>query len=591
LLQGLQVDLLELHAHLQGVAGPAAEAQVVLERPALLALVLVVLAAAGADDGVGPVAVAEEVAGDEVLRPRAPERVLVGDVRVVEPGARGQLVAQVDAGLLVGVEGRGRRQALVLHLDGLALVAVLGGQLEVVVLADQPVDLAEVQVLLERRGVGAGAVLLAQPRRQLVRGEAAAQAEGARALVLLGLVGDEEVGHVADDRAAEADAVLLLLALGLGRALALLEAAARAPVGAGAVPEEAALEFVAARAGSGHDRGAAELVELGLVVLGDDLVLADRRLRERVAAAGVLAADAAGGHVVLLADAVDEHVDRVGALRAGTDAGIAAGVGNELHARRGIGEGQEVAGVLRQRLDLLLADVAGHLGGTGLHRRLGSDLHGLHRGRLARRPALRQAAHAEVDGRGLADLHGQFLRGALAVGVHLHPVGAGRQACQRVASFGRGLHGAAQAGGGVDRGAAGACRGRRVGIDLATDGGAGALRHGRAASQQQAPGQRDAQCAAHGTIGCKAFHRSLPGRTGLMAQAFVFSLGSVPDAGCSGPPQDARATSSGAITWRSASLADAGPFASAPVSIWSSRRSTARPPSCAILTRIVVKDG
>src|SRR5690606_10205890 len=321
-----------LDAHLQRMAVPAAVGEVVLEGPALLALVLVVVAAAAADDGVGPVAVAEVVAGHEVGRQRAPERVLVGDVGVVEPVACGQLVAQVDPGLLVGVERGRRRQALVLHLDGLALVAVLGGELEVVILAEQPVDLGEVQVLLERRGVGAGAVLLAQVGRQLVGGVAAAEQEVAGGLVLLGLVGEEEVGHVADDRAAEADAILLLLALGLGRALALLEAAARAPLGAGAVPEEAALELVGAGAGGGHDRRAAELVELGLVVLGDDLVLADRRLREGVAAAGVLAADAAGGHVVLLAHAVDEHVDRVGALRAGADPGVAAGVGDELHA-------------------------------------------------------------------------------------------------------------------------------------------------------------------------------------------------------------------------------------------------------------------
>src|SRR5690606_32313264 len=204
-------------------------------------------------------------------------------------------------------------------------------------------------------------------------------------------------------------------------ALALLEAAARAPVGAGAVPEEAALELVGARAGGRDDRGAAELVELGLVVLGDDLVFADRRLRERIAAAGVLAADAAGGDVVLLPHAVDEDVDRVGALRTGADPGVAAGIGDELHARRGVGEGEEVAGVLRQRLDLLLGDVAGHLRRAGLHRRLGGDLHRLHGGGLACRPGLGQPADAEVDGRGLAHLHRQFARGTLAVGLYLDP--------------------------------------------------------------------------------------------------------------------------------------------------------------------------
>src|SRR5690606_25901867 len=157
---------------------------------------------------------------------------------------------------------------------------------------------------LERRGVGAGAVQLAQVTRQLVGGVAAAKQEVARRGKLLGLVGDEEMGHVADDRPAHAQAILLLLALGLVGPVPLLETAARAPAGVGAVPEEAALRLVAARARGRDDRRAAELVEFGLVVLGDDLVLADRRLRERVAAAGVLATDAAGGHVVLLAHAV-----------------------------------------------------------------------------------------------------------------------------------------------------------------------------------------------------------------------------------------------------------------------------------------------
>src|SRR5690606_40010448 len=116
-----------------------------------------------------------------------------------------------------------------------------------------------------------------------------------------------------DDRPAERHAVLLLLGFGL-HPRTLLEDAAGAPVGRGAVPEEAAAEIVAAGPGDRNDGGAAQLVELGLVVLGDHLVFADRRLRERIAAAGVLARDATGRHVVLLADAVDEHVHRIRAL-------------------------------------------------------------------------------------------------------------------------------------------------------------------------------------------------------------------------------------------------------------------------------------
>src|SRR5690606_3687575 len=46
----VDVDRLVLHAHLHGVAVPAGEGEVVLDRPALLALVLVVGAGAGIDD-------------------------------------------------------------------------------------------------------------------------------------------------------------------------------------------------------------------------------------------------------------------------------------------------------------------------------------------------------------------------------------------------------------------------------------------------------------------------------------------------------------------------------------------------------------
>src|SRR5688572_29849541 len=104
---------------------------------------------------------------------------------------------------------------------------------------------------------------------------------------------------VADDRPAERHTVLLLLRSSLDPRT-LLEDAAGSPVGRRAVPEETAAEIVAARPGDRNDGGAAQLVELGLVVLGDHLVFADRGLRERIAATGVLARDAARRHVVLL---------------------------------------------------------------------------------------------------------------------------------------------------------------------------------------------------------------------------------------------------------------------------------------------------
>ena len=61
-----------------------------------------------------------------------------------------------------------------------------------------------------------------------------------------------------------------------------------------------------------------DLVEFGLVVRSDDLVFADRQLRERIAGAGFLPGHAAE-QVALLADAVDVHVDRGRWLRATAD--------------------------------------------------------------------------------------------------------------------------------------------------------------------------------------------------------------------------------------------------------------------------------
>src|SRR5690606_28765742 len=120
---------------------------------------------------------------------------------------------------------------------------------------------------------------------------------------------------VAQDRPAEGGAVLLG-DLGRPLALLLLDRTRCAPVVRGTVPEEAALELIAARARHRGHRRAADLVVLGLVVGGDDLVFADRRLRERVAAAVILRGHAARGDVVLLANAVDEDVDVVRSLRA-----------------------------------------------------------------------------------------------------------------------------------------------------------------------------------------------------------------------------------------------------------------------------------
>src|SRR5690606_33836187 len=130
---------------------------------------------------------------------------------------------------------------------------------------------------------------------------------------LLGLVGHEVMQAVAHDRATHGEAVLLLARARLG-ARGVLRRGRLAPVVGGPVPEEVAGEVVGARARHGRDAGAAELVVLGLVVGRDHLVFGDAQLRKRIAAAGVLSGDAALEYVVLLADAVDEHVDAAGQL-------------------------------------------------------------------------------------------------------------------------------------------------------------------------------------------------------------------------------------------------------------------------------------
>src|SRR3546814_5916836 len=65
--------------------------------------------------------------------------------------------------------------------------------------------------------------------------------------------------------------------------------------------------------------------------------------------------------IVLLPDAIDEDVDAAAVLRAALQARLPVTAGHELHARREIGEGEEVAVVLRQHFDLPLRDVGANL--------------------------------------------------------------------------------------------------------------------------------------------------------------------------------------------------------------------------------------
>src|SRR3546814_7318485 len=67
--------------------------------------------------------------------------------------------------------------------------------------------------------------------------------------------------------------------------------------------------------------------------------------------------DAVLQDIVLLPHAIDEDVDAAAVLRAALQARLPVAAGDELHARREIGEGEEVAIILWQHLYLALADV------------------------------------------------------------------------------------------------------------------------------------------------------------------------------------------------------------------------------------------
>src|SRR3546814_8762330 len=84
----------------------------------------------------------------------------------------------------------------------------------------------------------------------------------------------------------------------------------------------------------GVDRDRAHLIELGLVVRADYAIFANRELWKGVTLRRILPSDAIFEHIVLLADAVDEHIDRCRRLRPAAQAGVALTVGRKLDARR-----------------------------------------------------------------------------------------------------------------------------------------------------------------------------------------------------------------------------------------------------------------
>src|SRR5688572_7764819 len=151
LLEGIELDALVLEARLHGVRTvplEGRERQVVLEAPALLSLVLEVLAAAEVEDDL-TAGSRQPDAGLEGHGPWIERRILVRDVRVIEEAGAGELMAQVDTRLLVLLVAGERRGVLATDGRDFALLATLAGQLQQMIVGDRPVDLREVQVFLE----------------------------------------------------------------------------------------------------------------------------------------------------------------------------------------------------------------------------------------------------------------------------------------------------------------------------------------------------------------------------------------------------------------------------------------------------------
>src|SRR5690606_36928250 len=232
-------------------------------------------------------------------RARPELRVFVRDVRVVQEAIAAVLMAQIQPKIAVVTRRREARRVLSADRHDLALVAVFRRELEQMVVAERQIALAEEQIFVERRARRTQkAIELAATRGIL------SERDRLRRFERLRLVGHEEVHAVPNDRTAERHTVLLLFGFDFAPSFS-LERIRGAPAVGCAVPEGRGLELVRSRTRDRYDRRAAQLIEFGLVVRRDDLVLADAELREGIAARRGLAGNAAAQDVVLLADAID----------------------------------------------------------------------------------------------------------------------------------------------------------------------------------------------------------------------------------------------------------------------------------------------
>ena len=392
---------------------------------------------------------------------RRVERVLVRDQHLVEPAVGAALPASIDARVVIENVDAGRRRDETRAVSTLVFAAYFGGQHEAIIGGGLPVQLAEVEVLVE--GLARRSEFRQGARRQLsddIRRRRVSGSDRDRRGESLGLVGHEEMQRVLDDRSAEREPELLVLGGGLDvRVRGEFRGRFGSEILTGVGAEDLPFEPVGAGLGLGGYRSARDLVVLGLVVGGDHLVLADRELREGIALGEELPADTALLDVVLLAHAIDVHIHRGGVLRSALERSVAARVHLELHARHGVGELEEVAGELRDGLDLLLRNDGADLGGPHLGQALG---------RARDRDGLQLL---EVQHRRGRDVQRD---GLLRPGPRIDVVGPRRQTHDGVDAVGAGLGMARETG--VD------VLGRdfAVGFGLALQGGTGFLRPGNA---------------------------------------------------------------------------------------------------------------
>src|SRR5690606_907992 len=358
--QRIELDPLALDSRLDGVTLKPGIGEVVLDAPAFLPLVLIVGAAANsqkvaANDhaglrvvGRGP-GIGKESPVAELDRGRRPFDVFIGDFEIIDPVVGGMFPSPGKPQFLdiLGTDRAARVDPVAQELT--AFLAILARNLEQIAAARREVDLSEEEILVEGR-VGRTEIPLifrweegdrqAEPWRDL-----------AGNFLPLAFVGHEEMHHVLDDGTAERTAELKILRLDLARiAPEFFKRRRSAHALVGIVDERLAVEFIGTRPRHGGNCYRAHLVELGLVVRGDDTVLADGELRKRVALRRILAGDAVLEDIILLPDPIDEDIDGPAVLCAALQARIPVAARDELHPRRKVGEGEEVAVVLRERL-------------------------------------------------------------------------------------------------------------------------------------------------------------------------------------------------------------------------------------------------